>query len=108
MAKGKVNKSQLVRDHLQRNPEAKANDVVAALGKQGHKVTPNLVYFLKGKSAAKKQRRARVVKAANAAAKGNGHTPKSDASTLVREVKALAQRAGGYDKLQDLVEALAE
>ena len=104
MAKQKVNKSQLVREHLKKNPEAKANDVVAALKEMGHKITANLVYFLKGKSAAKKARKKRVVKAAKAAS-SNGVT--SDSVTLIRDVRALAQRAGGYEKLKELVDALA-
>jgi len=112
MAKEKVSKSQLIRDYLDAHPEAKANDVVAALGENGHKVSANLVYFNKGKTAAKKQRRKQVVKAATAAASGhgvgNGSTSKSDAVTLVRDVKSLAQRAGGYNRLRDLVNALAE
>jgi len=106
------NKSQLVRDYLQANPGAKANDVVAALGAKGVKVKPNLVYFIKGKSSAKKQRKTRVVKAAKAATGvgngvGNGFV-KTDAISLIREVKALAQRAGGYERLKELVDALAE
>ena len=33
---------------------------------------------------------------------------KADAITMIREVKALAAKAGGYDKLKELVDALAE
>lgn len=109
MAKTKVNKSQLVRDMLEKNPEAKANDIVAALKEQGHKITANLVYFLKGKSAAKKTRKKRVMKAAKAAApSSNGRVSKTDAITMIREVKALALKAGGYERLKELVDALAD
>jgi|SoiMethySBSTD1v2_1073268.scaffolds.fasta_scaffold5033440_1 hypothetical protein len=104
MAKTKVNKSNLIREHLKKNPGAKANDVVAALKDMGHNITANLVYFLKGKSSAKKARKKRVVKAASS----NGHVSKSDAITLIRDVRALAERAGGYDHLRELVDALSE
>jgi len=33
---------------------------------------------------------------------------KADALTMIREVKALATKAGGYAKLMELVAALAE
>jgi hypothetical protein len=33
---------------------------------------------------------------------------KTDALTMIREVKALAQKAGGYEKLKELVNALSE
>lgn len=105
MAKRKVNKSQMVRDYLQANPEAKANDVVAALAEKGHKITANLVYYLKGKSAAKKERKKRVLRAAKAtSSNGTGGT---DAISMIRDVRALAERAGGYEKLKELVDALA-
>ncbi len=50
-----------------------------------------------------------MVKAAKAAApSSNGQVSKADAATMIRDVKALALRAGGYEKLKDLVDALAE
>ena len=36
----KVNKSQLVRDYLEKNPNAKAMEVVNALKEKGHQITP--------------------------------------------------------------------
>lgn len=105
--KGGVNKSQLVRAMLEKNPDAKANDIVAAMKDQGHKITANLVYFLKGKASGKKGRKKRIARAAKAATTRNGAVSKSDAVTLIRDVKALAERAGGYDQLQSLVDALA-
>jgi hypothetical protein len=42
------------------------------------------------------------------AASSNGHVSKSDAITLIRDVRALAERAGGYDHLRELVDALSE
>jgi hypothetical protein len=48
----------------------------------------------------------RAVKAAVPSA--NGIAGKTDAITMIREVKALAEKAGGYEKLKELVDALAE
>ena len=48
-----------------------------------------------------------MVKAAKAAS-NSGQIGKPDAITMIREVKALAEKAGGYEKLRELVDALAE
>jgi hypothetical protein len=111
MAAKKVNKSQLVRDLLKSNPDMKPKEVVEVLAKDGHKITANLGYFLKGKAAGKKAKKKRIVKAAAAAAAGgtiidNGFVG-GDTLSLIKDVKALAQRAGGYGKLKELVDALA-
>jgi hypothetical protein len=106
-----VNKSQAIRDYLTANPKAKTTEVVAALGKAGVKVSDNLVYNIKGQMKEKRRRKAHVVKAAKAAATtafSNPTSIKTDAITMIREVKALAGKAGGYSKLKDLVDALAE
>ena len=108
MARKHGAKSQAVRDHLKEQPEASAKDVVTALGAKGMKVTANLVYFLKGAAKSTKQRKARVVKAAKAAHSNNTVANNIDALTMIREVKALAQKAGGIENLKSLVEALAE
>src|SRR6185369_11203352 len=111
MAKTKgVSKSQTIRDHLKANPDAKAKEVVKALAGAGVKVNEGLVYAVKGAMKEKKRRKAKLVKAARAAAsvgqeRGNGFA-NSDAISLIRDVKALAQRAGGYESLKGLVEAL--
>src|SRR5205823_3515506 len=103
MPRGKgPNKSQAIRDLLTAKPDMMVKEVLAALADKGLKVRDNLVYFIKGKMKAKKQRRKRVVRAARAA------TTNGDPVTLVREIKALAGRSGGIDKLKELVEALAE
>ena len=104
----KVNKSQLVRDMLQMSPELSVAAIVKAMNDQGHKITPNLVYFLRGKMSAKKARKKRVVKAAKVAASNNGEATKTDTLTMIRAVKDLAQKAGGYEKLMELVNALAD
>jgi hypothetical protein len=108
--KGK-NTSQTIRDYLTANPEAKAKEVVEALGKSGVKTNEGLVYAVKGGMKEKKRRKKRVAKAAMAAtakASSNGQASKPDAITMIREVKALAEKAGGYEKLGELVDALAE
>ena len=108
MAKKKANKSQMVRDLLKANPEMKAKEVVEALPGTG--VNEGLVYAVKGAMKEKKKRKKRVVKAAMAAVSppsSNGQGSKTDALTMVREVKALVQKAGGYEKLKELVDALA-
>lgn len=58
----------------------------------------------------KKRRKKRVAKAAMAATapSANGAVSKPDALTMIREVKALAAKAGGYAKLTELVAALAQ
>jgi hypothetical protein len=109
MAKAKATMSQSIRDFYTANPKAKAKEVVEALGKNGIKVTEGLVYAVKGGMKEKSKRKKRVAKAAMAAAPSmNGAPAKSDAISMIREVKALAAKAGGYAKLKELVEALAE
>jgi arginine repressor len=106
-----VNKSQAVREFLTTNPNAKAKEVVEALAKNGVKVNDGLVYAVKGAMKEKKKRKARMVKAAKAAANkasSNGTVSKPDAITMIREVNALAEKAGGYEKLKELVDALSE
>lgn len=103
MAKRKgPNKSQAVRELLAENPKMPAKEIVSTLGAKGLKVNPSLIYFIKGKLRGKKQRRNRVVKAARAASKGG------DPVALIHDVRALALRAGGYGKLRELVDALAD
>ena len=107
------NRSQLIREFLTANPDSKAKAVVEALGKNGTKVNEGLVYAVKGSMKEKKRRKARVAKAAMAATSkpstnGQVQVSKPDAITMIREVKALAEKAGGYEKLMELVEALAQ
>ena len=112
MAKEKLNRSQAVRDYLAEKPDAPAKEVVAALAEKGIKVSTALVYNVKGGMAERKRRKKRVAKAAMATtgdkASSNGTAAKADAITMIREVKTLARKAGGYTKLRELVDALAE
>jgi hypothetical protein len=71
--KAKVNRSQLVRDLLQSNPGMEPRDIVEALAKDGHKISPTLVYGIKGAMKERKQRKQRVAKAAMAATGGGPH-----------------------------------
>ena len=103
MAKRKgPSKSALIREYLKKHKKAKAKQVVEALAGDGVKVTEGLVYMQKGKLKGRRQRRAKIVRAARAA-KADG-----DPVALIRDVKALAVRAGGYGKLKDLVDALGD
>ena len=54
------------------------------------------------------KRKKKITKAAMAATKpsSNGQSNKADATTMIREVRALAAKAGGYEKLKELVDAL--
>ena len=106
--KSEVNKSQAIRDFLTQNPKAKAKAVVEALGKTGVAVNEGLVYAVKGGMSERKKRKKRVAKAAMAAHSPEIPAAKADALTMIREVKALATKAGGYAKLTELVAALAE
>ena len=105
-----VNRSQAIRDFFGTNLKASAKEVVEALGKKGIKVNESLVYAVKGGMKEKKRRKKRVAKAAMAAATkaSSSGAKKIDAITMIREVKALAEKAGGYPKLRELVDALAE
>ena len=102
--KGGPNKSQAVRDLLKQKPDIAVKEVVATLADKGMKITPNLVYFIKGKMKAGKQRRKKVVRAARAAT----FSTNGDPVALIRDVRALAERSGGMERLKELVEALAQ
>lgn len=101
-------RASLVRDYLRANPEARTREVVSALAVKGIKVSGGLVYAAKARMKKRERRKVRVVKAAQAATGDNVTDSKADALMMIREVKALAQKAGGYDKLKQLVDALAE
>jgi hypothetical protein len=103
-----VNKSQAVRDYFSAHPKARAKEVVAGLAETGLHVKEGLVYAVKGGMKEKKRHKARVAKAAKAATSRNGAVIKTDAISMIRDVKALASKAGGYQKLKDLVDALAD
>jgi hypothetical protein len=107
MAKRKqgVNKSQAIREFLQHNAKATAQEVVDALGAKNIAVKPGLVYIVKGKMlqirSHKKQKAARVARAGQ-------KTGSTDPVALILRIKALAVDAGGMDNLKMLVSVLAE
>ena len=113
-AKEKVSKSSLIREILKDAPGMEPKDVVAKLAEQGHNISVNLVYGIKGGMKETKRRKKKIAKAAMAAVvkpSSNGQaTPasKTDAITLIRDVKELVGRAGGYERLKELVDALAD
>jgi len=103
MAKQKsgVNKSQAIRDFVEKNPTTTVKDVVTALAAQGIKVSPNLVYVVKTKGNVKKrkQRREQAVETSKAAGIANP-------VELILEVRRLAEKAGGLRNLKKLVDVL--
>jgi formiminotetrahydrofolate cyclodeaminase len=102
-AKNDVNKSAEIRAILEKNPKAKARDVISSLAEKGIRVSYNLVYLAKAKRGAKrrKQRRQKAVASANSAGIANP-------VQLILRVKGLADEAGGIRNLKQLVDVLAD
>lgn len=98
-----VNKSAAVRAILSKDPKTPVAEVVSALAAQGIKVSGNYVYMLKSKAKAKKQKARRQ----QATAVGNSRGI-ANPLELIREVKQLAERAGGLRALKELVDVLLE
>lgn len=95
----KVNKSHEVRAILAKDPTMKPVAIVEQLAKRGIKMSPAFASVIKGNVNKKeRQEKRKVVKA----------TVLVDPIALIGEIKSLAGRAGGYDKLQQLVEVLAK
>lgn len=107
MAKMKddVNKSEEIRQLLRANPKMPVKEIVSTMAGRGLKVTPNLVYFLKGKM---KGRAARRQKARQMVATVASTTGNSDAVSTILKVKGWANEVGGMKKLRALVDALSE
>jgi hypothetical protein len=101
-AKGEINKSAAAREILRKNPKTPVKEVVSTLAGQGIKISENYVYMLKSKAKARKRKEKRE-KAMVVTASG----PVNPVD-LVRDVKALALRAGGLRTLKQLVDVLAE
>ncbi len=98
-----INKADAVRAILDKNPKTPVTEVVSTLATQGIKVSGNYVYMLKSKARARRKRakrqKAMVVSTSTAIA---------NPLDLIRDVKQLAERAGGLGKLKLLVDVLAE
>jgi hypothetical protein len=99
-----VNKSEEVRQLLRADPKMPAKEIVKTLAGRGIKITPPLVYFVKGHMKAKNGRRKKARQmVAKVAATGT-----QDPVAAVMKVKAMANEVGGMKKLKALVDALSE
>lgn len=101
MAKKKSSKSDEVRAILEKNPKMPVKEIQKTLADKGIKASYNLVYGIKAKGKAKKRKMKR--QKAMAVVGGN-----NDAVQLIKDVRALADRAGGIKALKELVEILGE
>jgi hypothetical protein len=97
-----VSKSDAVREILNKDPKTPVKEVVSTLAAQGMKISDNYVYMLKSKLKARKRKEKREKAMAVTA-----RVPVNPVD-LVRDVKALALRAGGLRTLKQLVDVLAE
>jgi hypothetical protein len=100
--KGKVNKSQEIRQLLTANPKMPTKEVISTLGKKGIEVAPSLVYFTKGRM---RRRKGRPRKAMETVANSTGNV---DAVATILKLKEFADQVGGMKKLKALVDALTE
>src|SRR5262249_46270040 len=101
--KSAVDKAAAVKAELQKNPKAKASEIVSTLAAQGIKVSGTYVYMVKGKAKAKKKKEKREKALATTKSMGA-----PDPVELIRQVKELALRMGGLRHLKQLVEVLGE
>jgi hypothetical protein len=100
---GDVNKSEEVRKLLKANPKMPVREIVQTMANRGLRISPNQVYFVKGKMQGKKGRRKKARQiVAKVAATGN-----SDPISTVKKLKALADELGGLRKLKELVDVLS-
>lgn len=92
-----VNKSQAIRDYLDKNKDATGPDAVEALAKQGVQVTLPLVYNVRSTMGTKK-------KATKKGPKG-GHV--SDVLGTLDAAKEFVTRAGGLEQAKAVLDRLA-
>src|ERR1700678_2704718 len=85
-AKPEVNRSQIIREFVTKNPGMPISEVVTALGKEGVKVSKNLVYVVKMKMKAKKvkEKKAKAAAKESQAASSNGSTKAPNKSAFVQ------------------------
>ena len=104
MAKQKteMSKSEEIRGLLKTDPKTPVKEVVANLAERGISVTPNLVYFIKGKMKGRRQKARHMVETV---ARTTGEV---DAVKTILKVKGWAVEVGGLKKLKALVDALSE
>lgn len=96
-------KSAAIRELLGQNPNMPVKEIVTALAAKGMKATPNLVYFIKAQTKARKRRAKRLAAMANGQRAGVANP-----AELVLQVRRLAGQAGGMKNLKQLVDVLAE
>jgi hypothetical protein len=101
--KAEVNKSALVREILKKEPKTPTKEIVSALAAQGHKVSDNLIYMLKSKMKDKKRKAKRQKVMATTTRSGIANPVE-----MIRDIKKLAERAGGLRTLKEMVDVLAE
>jgi hypothetical protein len=98
-----VNKADVVREILSRNPKATVKEVQTMMAERGLTVSENHVYFIRSKLRDQKNRRRRA-----AAAEATRSSGMPNPATAVSKVKALARELGGLRNLKQLVDVLAE
>ncbi len=113
MAKKSVNKSQAVRDYLSARPDAMPKDVMAALAKDGIKVSRVLVSTVKSKlnkgGTAKKA--AKKPAAAVAATPAVVEKPTNGGTITLDQVKKVAhtiKTLGGFQRVIEVLEVIKE
>jgi hypothetical protein len=112
--KPKVNKTQAVRDYLKAHPEAKSGEIVAALAKQGIKITPNYVSNIKTTTSkarkAKKTVKQQAAVAVAAPAVVEKPMKTGDTITLeqIKKTAKTIKAMGGFQRVTEVLEAIKE
>ena len=108
MAKKKVNKTQLIKDALAKNPKASPGEI--AEGLKNHGISAQYVSTVKSSLKAKKPTKTAKKKVAKRTVAKKTVAKKSDKVSLGDLVKAsrLAEELGGVDKAQEMLNALAK
>ncbi|MFM7072910.1 MAG: hypothetical protein ACKO38_14065 [Planctomycetota bacterium] len=111
-AGGKINKSQLVRDYLAKNPKATPKAIATALGQQGVVVTPNYVSIVKFQMKRLRGRARKPVVVAppdafDAKPVEQKVAEKFSLETLI-QAKKLAEALGGVDNARQALAALSK
>ncbi len=113
MAKRSVNKSQAVRDYLSAQPDAMPKDVMAALAKDGIKVSRVLVSTVKNKlkktTTAKKAAKKPAAAVAAAAAPAVVEKPTNGGTITLDQVKKVActvKTLGGFQRVIEVLEVI--
>ena len=110
LEKPQVNKAQAVRDYLNAHPGAGPVEIVAALAKQGIKMTRSHVSNIKTKI--NKEATTKKPAAAVAAAPAVVETPKTNGGTItleqVKKVAHTIKTLGGYQRVTEVLEVIKE